>query len=194
MFVKICGITSEADAHAAASAGASAVGFVFARESARRVTPEQAAAIQTKGILRAGVFVDEVPARVLEVARLCRLDIVQLHGAEPADSLPRGVTVWKAFRVANGFLPKMIDGYDVDAVLLDSASPGSGNVFDWSSVAGVEKRIVLAGGLDASNVGEAIRIARPWGVDASTKLESAPGIKDHEKVRRFVAAALGHYS
>ena len=194
MFVKICGITSEADAEAAASAGASAIGFVFAAGSPRRVTPEQAAAIPTTGVLRAGVFVDEAPARVLEIARLCRLDIVQLHGAEPADSLPRGVRVWKAFRVANGFRSEMMDNYDVDAVLLDGAKPGSGETFDWSRIAGVEKRIVLAGGLDATNVAEAIRVVRPWGVDASTKLERAPGVKDHDKVRRFVAAARGHHS
>src|SRR6185369_7607826 len=83
---------------------------------------------------------------------------------------------------------KLLPGDPVEAVLLDG--PANGITFDWNQARGLSEKVIVAGGLDASNVAEAIRIAKPWGVDASSRLESAPGVKDPEKVRRFVDAAM----
>jgi phosphoribosylanthranilate isomerase len=107
-----------------------------------------------------------------------KLDVAQIYGgAAPADA-----RVWKAFRPADAVIPE-----GAEAVLLDG--PANGISFDWSRAKDESHKIIVAGGLDASNVGEAIRTARPWGVDASSKLETAPGIKDHKKVRAFIKAA-----
>src|SRR5207249_953909 len=105
----------------------------------------------------------------------------QVYGAD----FPTGVRVWAAFRVADSF--HVPEGNRGEAVLLDSARNGLS--FDWKLARGAAEKVIVAGGLDASNVADAIRIAGPWGVDASSKLETAPGIKDHNKVRAFVKAA-----
>ena len=97
----------------------------------------------------------------------------------------RATRVWRAFRVADAFGGWLGEG--AEAMLLDGAKNGMS--FDWSLARGAAQKVIVAGGLDASNVAEAIRIAEPWGVDASSKLETAPGIKDHDKVRAFVKAA-----
>ena len=179
MMVKVCGITRREDAEAAASAGASALGFVFYPKSTRYVDPAAAAVIgQGLGLLKVGVFVDETAANVESVMRAAHLDVAQIYGGEG----PAGARLWRAFRTTEG-----IDASGAEAVLLDGQSNGLS--FDWSLARGVPGKVIVAGGLDASNVSEAIRKARPWGVDASSKLESAPGVKDHEKVRRFVEAA-----
>ena len=113
--------------------------------------------------------------------RAARLDVAQIYGG----AAPDGVRVWKAFRVGHAFDVAL--GRGAEAVLLDGAQ--SGVSFDWRIARGAAEKVIVAGGLDASNVAEAIRLARPWGVDASSRLESAPGVKDHEKMRRFVSAA-----
>jgi phosphoribosylanthranilate isomerase len=117
--------------------------------------------------------------------RAARLDVVQVYGG----SAPEGGRVWRAFRVDRdwqaGGLPYLSD--TCEALFLDGAANGVS--FDWKIAREAAEKVIIAGGLDASNVADAIRVARPWGVDASSKLESAPGIKDHEKVRRFVEAA-----
>jgi phosphoribosylanthranilate isomerase len=190
MIVKICGITNRDDAEAAVEAGAAALGFNFYPGSSRCITPELAAQIADGlDVWRTGVFVDEDPRRVKEIARAARLDIVQLHGSEPPACDFGGVRVWKAFRVANGWTPEMTVPYEVEAVLLDGSAPGSGTPFDWSRARDIRQPIVLAGGLDEANVAAAIAIVRPWGVDACSRLEKAPGVKDHAKMRRFIAAA-----
>jgi phosphoribosylanthranilate isomerase len=179
--VKVCGITNQEDATAAEAAGADALGFNFYPRSPRYVTPEAAGAIRTTG-LRVGVFVDESPEAVAAAARLARLDVVQLHGSERVgDYLP--MRVWKAFRVTLG----EADG--AEAVLLDGPVPGTGQTFDWDSIAATQQRLILAGGLGPDNVGEAIRRVRPWGVDACSRIESTPGRKDHNKMRQFIEAA-----
>jgi phosphoribosylanthranilate isomerase len=181
MMVKICGITRREDAEAAVEAGASAIGFVFAAFSPRCIAPERAAEIgRGLTVWKVGVFVDETAASVDAVARAAELDIVQLYGGETPFS-PR---VWRAFRmpVAEGY-----DGSGAEAVLLDG--PATGIAFDWADARNATSKLILAGGLDASNVAEAIRIARPWGVDASSRLEIEPGVKDHAKVRQFIRAA-----
>jgi len=183
MVIKICGITRRGDAVAAAEAGASALGFIFYRESPRYVTPEKASELgDGLPVWKVGVFVDETPAAIEAVMRAARLDIVQIYG----DAAPAGARVWRAFRVGDRLDRSLAHG--VEAVLLDGASNGSS--FDWRIARCAAEKVIVAGGLDASNVAEAIRTAQPWGVDASSRLESAPGIKDHEKIRAFVKAAL----
>lgn len=179
MMVKICGITRREDAVAAVEAGASALGFIFYPKSPRYVTPSVAAGLgEGLATWKVGVFVDESPAAIDAVMRVAKLDIAQIYGG----GAPENARVWKAFRPLDA-----VNADGAEAILLDG--PANGVSFDWTAARDPEHKIIVAGGLDASNVGEAIRIARPWGVDASSKLESAPGIKDHEKVRAFVKAA-----
>lgn len=190
MMVKICGITNDEDARAAAAAGASAIGLNFCRRSPRFITPEAATGIgRGLNVLRVGVFVDESIEAVAAAVRVAGLDIIQLHGSESAADLPRGLRIWKAFRVANGWSPEAASTYEVEAVLLDGPEPGTGAAFDWSRARGLRHKIILGGGLNEGNVREAIREVRPWGVDACSGLERAPGIKDHERMLRFVQAA-----
>jgi phosphoribosylanthranilate isomerase len=199
MMVKVCGITRREDAEAAVAAGASALGFVFVNSSRRYVTPERAAELSDGlPILKVGVFENETAASVEAVMRAAKLDIAQIYGG----SAPKGARVWKACRIVDAQGADSIEIVDLvmtfeqafdsdsgapEAVLLDG--PANGISFDWSLAQNGGAKLILAGGLNASNVAEAIRIAKPWGVDASSGLEYSPGIKDHEKVRRFVEAA-----
>jgi len=181
MMVKVCGITRREDALVAAEAGASAIGFIFYPQSPRYIAPERAAALG-KGLdlWKVGIFVDEAPAAIETVMRAAHLDVAQIYG----DGGPAGARVWKAVRVTDSF--EWL-GYNAEALFLDSAKNGLS--FDWNLARNAAEKVIIAGGLDASNVAAAIDAAKPWGVDASSKLESAPGIKDHEKVRAFVKAA-----
>lgn len=193
MIVKVCGITRVGDALAAAEAGASAIGFNFYAESPRYITPDDAASIAgmlPHSVWKAGIFVDAEAGFVQNVAKLVGLDIVQLYG----NCSVEGFRVWRARRVDVDFTADSVEAEAAEAILLDTACGnlrgGTGQTFDWSRARGLRKKIVLAGGLDAGNVREAIRTARPWGVDASSRLESEPGRKDHQKIRQFVQAAL----
>ena len=197
MMVKICGITNYEDAHVAVEEGAAALGFVFYERSPRRVDPLAAAAIISRlpaAVWKAGVFVNEPPETVRGIMKASGLDIAQLHGDETPADVPRGMRVWKALRVGEEFEERSFDGYDVEAFLLDAAAGGeyggTGRTFPWRIVRNAQRKIVLAGGLDASNVADAIREARPWGVDASSRLEAELGRKDHVKLRAFLKAAL----
>jgi phosphoribosylanthranilate isomerase len=195
MILKICGITSQEDASAAMDGGANAIGFNFYARSPRFVTPEQAAGIQTAaGVRRVGVFVNEAPARVAEIARLARLDVAQLHGDETAGQAEACSTaVWKAVRVGPEFRFELYEQFPAQALLLDGPAAelygGAGRVFDWKLAAAVGRPIILAGGLDASNVKRAVDLARPWGVDACSRIECEPGKKDHRKMSEFLQAA-----
>jgi phosphoribosylanthranilate isomerase len=194
MIVKICGITNRHDAVAAIDAGASALGFNFYPRSPRCVSPEQAAEIgRDLKVLKVGVFVDSPVSQVEAIARTAGLDVAQLHGYEMPDQLPN-MRVWKAFRASTELTPELFNAYAVEAFLLDGPEPGTGVTFTWSHAEGLKHRIIVAGGLDDTNVAEAIRTLQPWGVDACSRLESAPGIKDHQKVLRFVRAARGELS
>jgi len=180
--VKVCGITRRQDAEAAVAAGASAIGFVFYPKSPRYVTPDVAKELGAGlNIWKVGVFQDESPSVIEETMRAAHLDVAQVYGGD----LPKIPRVWRAFRVAPA---SRSANESVEAILLDG--PTNGVTFDWNKARGFSEKLILAGGLNASNVAEAIRVAQPWGVDASSGLESAPGIKDHEKVRQFVKAAL----
>lgn len=196
MFVKICGITSEEDALLAVAMGADAVGFVFA-PSSRQIAPQKAADIVRRlpaEIVTVGVFRDETRQRVVDIAHRAHLRAVQLHGRETsADSHwihQRVPLVIMAFPAGDPRLDDA-DDYAADAFLVDSATPGSGEVFDWSLAEGApqNRRIVLAGGLTPENVADAVRVVRPWGVDVSTGVEAAPGRKDASRMRAFIEAA-----
>jgi phosphoribosylanthranilate isomerase len=180
MMVKICGITRRDDALAAIEAGASAIGFVFYPPSPRYVTPQRAAEIaEGLPVLKVGVVVGNPPAETPQI------DVLQIYGAGGSGR------VWRAYRVDSTFDAADL-AEDAEAILLDGIANGVS--FNWQLARHLQQRIILAGGLDASNVGEAIRQARPWGVDASSRLELSPGIKDHQKVRQFVKAALAERS
>jgi phosphoribosylanthranilate isomerase len=188
MILKICGITNQEDATAAVEGGATAVGFNFYRRSPRYLPPERAAGIQTApGVRRVGVFVDEARERVEEIARVAALDVAQLHGDETPADYPASLAVWKAVRVGEVFDPSRLRDCPAEAVLLDG--PASGTPFDWRLAAPASMPIILAGGLDASNVAEAVALVHPWGVDACSRIESAPGKKDHRKMNEFLKAA-----
>ena len=194
MILKICGITSQEDADAAITAGANAIGFNFYPRSPRYIAPERAAAIATApGIRRVGVFVNEPRQRVEEIGRVVALDVAQLHGEESPADFPEPLAVWNAARVEPGFDLRRFDDSPAEALVLDGPAGevygGAGKAFDWKLVGVSAWRIVLAGGLDASNVAEAIALVRPWGVDACSRIESAPGKKDHKKMNEFLQAA-----
>ena len=200
--VKICGITDLASASVAVEAGANALGFNFWRPGRRYVPPEQAAEIIAAlppqiwpQIWRVGVFVDEEPARVLEIAQKVGLSAVQLHGSESPEYLEalQDYLKVKAFRVDHSFAPELLARYRADAFLLDGSgnSPGgTGTAFDWQRALAAKQfgRIVLAGGLTPENVGEAVRQVDPWGVDVASGVEREPGKKDPHRVREFIRA------
>jgi phosphoribosylanthranilate isomerase len=182
--VKICGITRREDAESAVEAGASALGFIFYPQSPRFVTPERAEELgRGLDVWRVGVFVDETAASIEAIMRAGKLDIAQIYGG----AAPSGTRVWEAIRLNTATEPRLL-GSGAEAVLLDGLANGQG--FDWNLARGVADKVIVAGGLDGANVAEAIRIAQPWGVDASSRLESSPGVKDHQKMRRFIEAAL----
>jgi len=193
MILKVCGITNSEDAQAAIAGGATAIGFNFYPRSPRYLAPERAAAISTPGIRRVGVFVNESPVHIAEIARIAGLDTAQLHGDEAPADYPAGLAVWKAARVTGDFTFGPYRGLPCEALLLDGPAAelfgGSGRTFDWSHAAASGLRIILAGGLDAANVAQAIALTRPWGVDACSRIESAPGIKDHTKMHDYLQAA-----
>jgi phosphoribosylanthranilate isomerase len=196
VFVKICGITHEDDALLAVALGADALGFVFA-PSRRQVRPEQVAEIIRRlphGVVTVGVFRDERPERVIDIVNRVGLTGAQLHGREPLSEVrwvrKRVSFVIQGFAAGDPAVTAAANG-PADVVLIDSPHPGSGRVFDWSLAEGAPGgvRLLLAGGLNAENVGEAIRRVRPWGVDVSSGVETAPGRKDPRKLRRFIEEA-----
>jgi phosphoribosylanthranilate isomerase len=197
MMVKICGITNYDDAMAVVESGAAALGFNFYRDSPRFISPTGAALIAEKlpaTVWKVGVFVDATPDTVARIAVQVGLDVAQLHGLSTA----RGIRTWQACRANESFdlMFAQIQTADdfPEAFLVDAPSKtlhgGTGETFDWSLAKGIEKKVILAGGLDEDNVRRAIEQASPWGVDACSRLEASPGIKDREKLRRFVKAAL----
>ena len=196
MFVKICGNTSEEDALLAVALGADALGFIFA-PSPRQVAPQLVRDIVRRlppEVLTLGVFRDEAPQRVVDIVHTTGLHGAQLHGKEKVEDVhfvrDRVRFVLKAFTAGDSAVSRA-EEFGAHAVLVDSAKPGSGKVFDWSLADDVPAglRLVLAGGLHAENVADAIDRVRPWGVDVVTGVESQPGRKDPRKLRAFIAAA-----
>lgn len=199
--VKICGITNATDARRAAAAGADALGFVFVRGTPRYIPPKRAKPIimDLPPLVQAvGVFLDEGPSRVAEIADICGLDYVQLHGHEPPSACEklRGRKVIKAFRIRTEADLRELDHYRVDAYLLDTYVPGvpggSGETFDWELArtgAAVGKPIILAGGLGPENIVAAVTAARPLAVDVSSGVEDEPGKKNKALVDLFIRLA-----
>lgn len=195
--IKICGITRIEDALAAAAAGADAIGLVFYAPSPRAVLPAQAATILAAlppFITTVGLFVDADAAYVREVLRQVPLDLLQFHGDEDAAYCEQFERPYlKAVRVrADQDLATVAAAWpSASGILLDSYKPGvpggTGEVFDWALVP-AERRwnLVLAGGLSADNVAQAITEVQPWAVDVSGGVEAAKGIKDIEKINAFV--------
>lgn len=195
MFTKVCGITRLTDALHASRHGATALGFVFWPKSPRYVAPDRAAEIIRElpdTIATVGVFVNQPIDEIQRVASETGITTIQLHGDEPAAyATALGWPVLKAAPIehVNGSL----DGWPDDTiVLLDAHDPvrrgGTGRTIDWSHAADVAsaRRVVLAGGLTPENVRDAIAAVRPYGVDVSSGVEKAPGVKDFEKVKRFL--------
>jgi phosphoribosylanthranilate isomerase len=202
MIVKICGITNLLDALAAVEAGADALGFNFYRRSPRYVAPEEARRIVAElpeEVLKVGVFVNEVgPEQIARVADEVGLTAVQLHGDESPEYCRalHGRFVIKAVRAGRDFEPESVRTYEADAILLDAFSEkergGTGRVVDWGLARRIKElvpRLFLAGGLAPENVSAAVEAVAPFAVDACSLLESAPGRKDPQRVRAFVAAA-----
>ncbi|RCW88908.1 phosphoribosylanthranilate isomerase [Paracoccus lutimaris] len=206
--VKICGLTSPEGVAAAVSAGARYLGFVFFARSPRHVTPEQAAALAAEvplGIAKVGLFVNPDDALLQTVLAQVPLDMIQLHGSESPARVTEvraltGLPVIKAVGVAE---PRDLDalwdyGLVADMLLIDAKPPkdaelpgGNGLAFDWRLLAGrqILKPWLLAGGLTPENVTQALRLTRAPGVDVSSGVESAPGVKDPERIRDFIARA-----
>jgi phosphoribosylanthranilate isomerase len=197
--VKICGITSIADAEAAVEAGADALGLMFYPGSPRYITLETAQAIE-RGlppfIMRVGVFADPAPEEVFSAIHQCGLSLLQFHGREtPQFCQQFGMMTMKAFRIRDAQSLQEIPSYQTDSFLLDSYVPGlpggTGETFNWNlavEAGKFGKPIFLAGGLTPDNVANAVRTARPFGVDVSSGVEKSPGKKDYGKMRAFVAA------
>ena len=197
--VKICGITSGEDARASVEAGADALGFIFVEGTPRYIAPEAAARVIAglpPFVTPVGVFWDHPPGHVKAVAEQCRLGALQFHGDESAEAL-QGYTlpVIKTIKVSGPEDLGDMNRYRVAAFLLDSAarwSDGEARApIPWTLAREAAARgpIILSAGLTADNVRDAIRLARPWGVDVNSGVEAQPGRKDPEKVRRFIAAA-----
>jgi phosphoribosylanthranilate isomerase len=184
-----------ADVAAAVAAGADAVGFVIGAGSPRQITVEEASAAgRRQPISTYLVSVDLEPAALVEAAARAGTDGVQPHGrhARAAAEMALGAGLQVLFPVPAGRRVELGMVPDGAVPLLDTADPdrhgGTGRSFDWTLAAGLDRPVVLAGGLRADTVADAIRIAGPWGVDVSSGIESSPGVKDHEEMRRFVEA------
>ena len=197
-FIKVCGITRVSDALHAVEQGATAVGFVLWPRSPRAITVDRAAEIVAalpSHVMAVGVFVDASIDGIRTAAERARLTAVQLHGDEPpayADALD-----WPVFRaVSVEEIDLAADAWSPDtALLVDNIDPvrrgGTGSAIDWTRAAGIAKtrKVVLAGGLTPDNVATAIRAVHPFGVDVSSGVESAPGVKDLDKVTQFISNA-----
>lgn len=196
--VKICGITSLADALAAVDAGADALGFNFYRPSPRYISPDNVREITNhvpESVLKVGVFVNEDVKSVARIVTEARLSAVQLHGDESPEYCRSllGTYIIKVFRAGDDF---DLRSYNVDVIMLDTKDDllrgGTGRVFDWSiaqRTSNSAPKLFLAGGLSPENVADAITTVRPYAVDACSSLEESPGRKNHARVRAFVDAA-----
>jgi len=195
--IKVCGITNLDDAVQALELGADFLGFNFYPPSPRYIAPARARTILAQlpqQIGKVALFVNEPKEKILQVVERQAFSGLQFHGDESADYC-RGweLKVIKAFRLRDRASLSGMEEFPADYYLLDSWAPGyggSGAPFPWQWLEGLHSdRLILAGGLDAENVAEAIRLVRPYGVDVCTGVEARPGIKDHEKLKAFIAAA-----
>ncbi len=196
MFVKICGITREEDALLATALGADAVGFVFAPSTRQVAVPIVRDIVRQlpADIMTVGVFRDESAKRVVEVVNGIGLRAAQLHGHEkPEDCRWISERIPVTIRALAAGSPDLerFDDFGAELLLLESRLAGSGGVFDWSLAEGApdNRQMILAGGLDSTNVASAIERVDPYGVDVSSGVESVPGRKDPRLLRAFIEAA-----
>jgi len=194
--VKVCGITRLQDALVAEKYGASAIGFIFHNNSPRLVSVnevrEWVSAIPKK-LIKVGVFVDSDVDNINIITDSLGLDMVQLHGSESPEYCKEiSVPVVKVFRVGEGFNPKILEDYIVEAFLFDTYKKGNpggtGESFNWKIISRLETDvpIILSGGLTAKNVGDGINTVHPSAVDVNSGVESRPGIKDALKIQAFM--------
>ena len=202
MQIKICGITNSDDALACAAVGVDMIGLNFYEQSPRYIRPDQARTIartlplSTQAV---GIFVDTPIEEIRHIARDVGLHMVQLHGSESPEmcaELARDLEIIKALRIDGGFDAQRASAYPMCTILLDTyeqrMAGGTGDVGDWELARATKKfatRLILAGGLSPENVAQAIATVNPDGVDVCSSLESAPGVKDLERIQQFVAAA-----
>jgi phosphoribosylanthranilate isomerase len=205
--IKMCGTTSLDDAHKAVSLGIDALGFIFVNTSKRFIEVERAREI-TKSlppfVNKVGVFVNEGVTEIEEIVDYLGLDAVQLHGDEQPDlceKIARAVpscTVMKAFRVGGhsceeDFLPynSIVSGFVLDTYVKDKEG-GTGVSFDWSILSRLNLQMpyILAGGLHPENIGKALKLTSPYGVDVNSGVEISPGVKDHQKLQSFVEKVI----
>lgn len=194
--IKVCGITREDDLEASVEAGANAIGFNFYPKSPRFLSPMRArrlAQLMPGAFMKVGVFVNPSEDELLEIAAQVPLDVMQLHGDQLPANLADSFRVWRG---GDAHMDRTSLDPAVEAWLLDTPTPlhgGSGRTFDWSQAVDFPGRAIVAGGLDGDNVAAAIQKAKPWGVDACSRLESSPGQKDPALVKLFVENALAEF-
>jgi len=199
VFVKICGITNEADALLAVAMGADAVGFIFAAGSSRQIAPARAGDIAKRlppEVLTVGVFRNHAPKKVVEIVNRQGLGAAQLHGQESTEDTlyvqERVARTMKVFEAGSDKVSRARE-WGTDPILIDAPKdgPNAGKAYDYrlARQAPAGLHVVLAGGLHPDNVAEAILLARPWGVDVASGVEAEPGKKDPKLVAQFVQNA-----
>ena len=207
--VKICGLTRSVDAEFADAAGASYLGVIFAGGPRERSPEDARDTLSGRRARKVGVFADQKPSEIADIASLVGLDVIQLHGGSDPQRIAdvraaTGLEIWAVVRTSSGVLPDDVEDIAdaADALLLDAMAPGrlggSGVTIPWMELGesldamSAGHRIVLAGGLTPDNVAEAIDYVSPMVVDVSSGVESSTGIKDQKLVRAFIAAARAH--
>ena len=195
MRIKICGITRVGDALVCEKYGADAIGFIFYEKSKRYIEPEEAGKISKQlspFMSKVGLFVNESLENINRISKIAGLNAVQLQGEETVDFLKMiSVPVIKGFRVNNDFDFDVLNSFSDYGILLDSYSSeeygGTGKSFDWRKIpTHLRNKIILAGGISSENIGFIMKEINPAAIDVSSSLEVSPGIKDHNKILKFI--------
>ncbi len=197
--IKICGITNTEDALSAVRLGADALGFIFVKKSKRYIEPALAAEITRQlppFVIKVGVFTNEDPAVIRDIAGEVKLDLLQIHGDETPEYCDKlEIPYIKAFRIKDVTSLNEVKEYNTNYILFDTYSKdeygGTGKAFDWGIIkdkAFENKYVILSGGLNPGNVGEAVTLLNPYAVDVSSGVEENPGKKDIDKINKFVEA------
>jgi len=205
--IKICGMRRPEEVEAAVESGADLLGFNFWPGTSRYIPPAEAVPLirsVPSHIWTVGVFVDETPERVLEIAAMTGVTVLQFHGSESPEYFERlgsmrqgSIRKIKAFKVTENFRADALRAYGsayaflLDGYVAGGLPGGTGTVFDWSHArrAGEFGKVIVAGGLNVGNVTAAIRQAQPWGVDVCSGVEAMPGTKDPQLIREFIRVA-----
>ncbi len=194
MKVKICGITNLEDAKLSYELGADAIGFIFYEKSKRNIQPEKAKEIIKQipaFVIKVGVFVNESENNINQIAKDIKLNLVQLHGAEPPEMITKiALPVIKAFRVSDDFDYSTIEEYNNCSFLLDTYSKkefgGTGERFNWKNIPeNLKSKIILAGGISDKNIEQIYTEVNPYAIDVSSSVEIEPGKKDHQKLNHL---------